>query len=211
MHKEQLTNRNLTFALVAAALLLSGCEATSNWLKGRKTAEATDIVGIDGEQASPYLVELEQLASGDVATQAEIFADAESVATLTPGTSTRLRYALVLASPGHAGTDPAAAQRILRDLLTQPELMTATEAALARIFLNNIETQIGLSAEARRLRAENTRAATTEEAAVAQRMARIEAENRQLREQLSDAESKLEAITSIERSMREQAEAPDPR
>jgi hypothetical protein len=211
MHRQQPTSRTLTFALVAAALILSGCEATSNWLKGRKTAEASDIVGIDGERASPYLVELEQLSSGDLATQAEIVADAESAATLTPGTSTRLRYALVMASPGHAGTDPAAAQGILRDLLTQPELMTATEVALARIFLNNIETQIVLNTEARRLRAENTRAATTEEAAVAQRMARIEAENRQLREQLSDAESKLEAITSIERSMREQADAPDPR
>ena len=201
----------MTIALVAAALIVSGCETTGDWLKGRRTAEATDVVGLDGEAANPYLVELEQLATGDLATQAEIVADAESAATLTPGTSTRLRYALILASPGHSGTDPVAAQGILRDLLTQPELMTATEMALANIFLNNIETQIVLDTEARRLRAENTRAETTEDAAIAQRMARIEAENRQLREMLSDAESKLEAITSIERSMREQADNADPR
>jgi len=121
MHDRQSTLRTLTFALVAAGLCLSGCEATGNWLKGRRTAEAEDVVGLDGEAANPYLVELEQLATGDVPTQAEILADAESAATLTPGTSTRLRYALVLASPGHAGTDPTAAQGILRELLTRPE------------------------------------------------------------------------------------------
>jgi hypothetical protein len=35
-------------------------------------------------------------------------------------------------------------------------------------------------------------------------MADIEAENRRLRESLTEAEAKLEAITSIERSIREQ-------
>jgi hypothetical protein len=201
----------MTMAFVVTSLLLSGCEATSNWLKGRRTAEATDPVNPDGGETSPYLVELDQLANGDLATQAEILADAESVATLTPSMSTRLRYALVLATPGHAGADPVAAQGILRELLTQPELLTGTEAALARIFLNNVESQIVLGAEARRLRAENTRAATTEDAAIAQRMSRIESENRELRAMLADAEAKLEAITSIERSIREQADSPDPR
>jgi hypothetical protein len=68
-----------------------------------------------------------------------------------------------------------------------------------------------LGAEARRLRAENTRAATTEEAAISQRIARVEAENRQLRQALEEAESKLDAVTSIERSIRAQSEENDPR
>ena len=204
------TKRHLAVAVLIAAVGVSGCESTSNWLKGRRTAEPTDEVVIGSSDSNAYLSELQSLASGDPATQAEIFADAESAATLTPGTSTQLRYALVLAMPGHSGTDPAAAQSIFRDLLARPEMLTSTETALATIFLNDVEARIVLDSETRRLRAENTRAATTEEAAIAQRISRVEAENRQLRQSLADAEAKLEAITSIERSIREQSGENDP-
>jgi hypothetical protein len=191
--------------VLIAAVALSGCESTSNWLKGRKTAEATDPVLTGGPEANTYLTELQQLVGGDPATQAEIYADAESAATLTPGPSTRLRYALVLASPGHSGSNPGEAQTMLRDLLSQTEMLTESESALATIFLNIAESSVVLGTEARRLRAENTRASTTEEAAIAQRIAQVEAENRRLRQSLADAESKLEAITSIEQSIREQS------
>lgn len=210
MHNGTGNTKRIIVATLVAAVFLSGCESTTNWLKGRRTADPSEDVLLTSEDANNYLSELQQLAAGDPATQAEIYADAESTATLTPSTSTRLRYALVMATPGHAGTNASEAQGVLRELLSRPEMMTASETALATIFLNNIETQIVLDAEARRLRAANSRAASTEEAAVAQRMARIEAENRQLREALTDAESKLEAITSIERSIREQSGENDP-
>ncbi len=71
-----------------------------------------------------------------------------------------------------------------------------------------------LDAETERLRAENTRAATTEEAAVEAAMARgladLEAENRRLRQSLADAESKLDALSAIERSLREQSSNGEP-
>lgn len=210
MLKDTSTTRALTMATIIAATLLSGCESTSNWLKGRRTAEPTDAVILGAPEANTYLAEMQQLAAGDPATQAEIFADARSTATLTPGTSTQLRYALVLAAPGHSESDPVAAQSIFRELLARPEMLTSAEAALATIFLKDVEARIVLDAEARRLRAENTRAATTEEAAIAQRIARVEAENRQLRQSLADAEAKLEAITSIEQSIRQQSGNNDP-
>ena len=47
-------------------------------------------------------------------------------------------------------------------------------------------------------------AARTEEAAINQHLASVEAENRRLRRELDDAEDKLEAITLIERSIRAQ-------
>jgi len=197
--------------MLAGVLLLSGCEMTSNWLKGRQTAEADDTVILGAPEANTYLTELYSLTGGDPATQAEIFADAQAAAQLTPGTSSRLRYALVLATPGHAETDSVQAQGMLRELLAQTELMTNSEIALATIFLNTVESRIVVDNEARRLRSESTRAATSEEAAIARRIATIEAENRQLRESLADAESKLEAITSIERSIREQADDTEPR
>jgi hypothetical protein len=150
------------------------------------------------------LQELRDLAAGDPATQAEIFADAQSGAQLTPGTQTNLRYALVLATPGHPETDLQEAQSMLREILTQSELMTQSEVALATIHLASVERMIMLDSEARRLRASSSRAAQTREQAAAQRLASVEAENRRLQRELEDALEKLEAIQSIERSIREQ-------
>lgn len=204
------TIRLFTASSLLVIALTAGCQTTTDWLKGRRTATAEDPIILGAPEANTYLTELYELASGDPATQAEIFADAESAATLTPGTSTQLRYALVLATPGHSESDGVTAQGILRELLSQQELMTQAEVSLATIYLKDVETRIVLDAEARRLRAANTSAATTETAAINQRIARVEAENRQLRQALADAESKLEAITSIERSIREQSENIEP-
>ena len=183
---------------------LAGCTQTTDWLKGRRTAKADDPVILGAPEADVYLTELYDLAAGDPATQAEIFADADAGATLTPGPNTSLRLALVLATPGHAESNPEEAERLLREVLTQTELLTPVEISLATIHLNNVERLIVANAEARRLRASTSRAARTEEQAISQRLASVEAENRQLRRNLEEAEAKLEAITSIERSIREQ-------
>ena len=211
MHKGSPTSRiSVTVVTMLALAMTAGCETTSNWLKGRKTADADDIV-LDAPDVSKYINELYELTSGDPATQAEIFADAESTATLTPGTSTALRYALVVATPGHSESDSAQGQSLLRDVLAQKDMMNSAEIELATIYLRDVEARYVLETEARRLRGESSRAASTEEAAIAQRIARVEAENRQLRESLADAEAKLLAITSIERSIREQSENENPR
>ncbi len=193
--------------MLVAATALSGC-ATANkatdWLKGRRTANPDDPVIIGAPDADVYLRELQSLAAGDPATQAEIYADAASASQLTPGPSTNLRLALVLATPGHSETDPAQAESMLREVLAQTELLTSAEIALATIHLNSVERLIVTTAEARRLRESSNRAARTEEQAISQRLASVEAENRQLRRDLEDAEQKLEAITSIERSIRDQ-------
>ena len=189
------------------AVLLSGCSQTRSWLNsvvgdGRATA---DEQGLSGAPAGDeYLSELSDLASDDPALQAEIFADSQAAAQLTPGPATTLRYALVLATPGHPGSDPQQAQRLLRELMTQTALMTPAEVALTTIYLKTTEELILLGSEARRLRASTNRAQRTEEAAMNRRLANVEAENRRLRRELEDAEGKLEAITSIEQSIRQQ-------
>lgn len=191
---------------VAAIIMamLAGCTQTTDWLKGRRTAKAEDPVILGTPEADVYLKELYDLAAGDPATQAEIFADADARATLTPAPNTQLRLALVLATPGHAESNPEHAERMLREVLTQTELLTPEEIWLATIYLNSVERLIVANTEARRLRASSSRAARTEEQAISQRLASVEAENRRLRRDLDEAESKLEAITSIERSIREQ-------
>lgn len=192
--------------VTAIAATLVGCAQTSDWLKGRRTASADDPVIVGTPDANVYLEELQDLAAGDPATQAEIFADANAAASLTPGPSSTLRLALVLATPGHSESNAERAQSLLREVLTRTQLLTPAEVSLATIHLNNVERLIVASAEARRLRASSSRAAATEERAISQRLVNVEAENRQLRRDLADAESKLEAITSIERSIREQEE-----
>lgn len=199
--------------MIAVLCVTSACESTSSWLKGF-TSKQDEVIILGAPGAGSYLSDMYELAGSDRATQAEIFADAEAAATLAPGTMTNLRFALVLATPGHPGTNAVKAQSMLRELLSQPDLMTPGEIALATIHLQEVEQRLMLDAETQRLRAENTSAATTEEAAVdaaiARRMANLETENRRLRQSLTDAESKLDALSAIERSLREQSSNDDP-
>jgi len=192
--------------MALAVILLSGCSQTKSFLSGMgKSDTPPGDVGILGAPAADqYLAELYDLAAGDPATQAEIFADARAGSQLTPGPQTNLRYALVLATPGHAEADPEQAQSMLREILTQTEIMTQAEIALATIHLKSVEQLIVTNSEARRLRASSSRATQTQEAATNQRLATVEADNRRLRRELAEAEEKLEAITSIERSIRAQ-------
>ena len=191
--------------LVIAAVLVPGCGTTGDWIKDRignsDADQQTEILGAPTLQV--YVDELSQIASGDPAAQAEIFADAEAAAKLTPGPSTNLRLGLVLAIPGHPETDPERAVNLLRDVLSETELLTNAEIALANILLNSAERQVVANAETRRLRASSSRARQTEEQALAERLVRVESENRQLRRDLEDAQQKLDALTSIERSIRE--------
>lgn len=194
-------------ALFIAVALLSGCAQTKSWLDkvtpgAAQSSSGTVILG--APSADDYLQTLDLLATGDPATQAEIYADAESRSTLTPDPSTNLRFALVLATPGHSESDPEQAQSMLRELLTQTALMTSYEIALAEIHLNAVEDRIVLGSEARRLRQASSRQAQTEEQALRQRLAAVEAENRTLRRGLDEAQEKLAAITNIERSIRNQ-------
>jgi hypothetical protein len=207
MRRDRLTKGARLIAVAALVVaLFAGCSQTKNFLTGKGSPPSvTGDVGILGApEAEQYLAELYDLAAGDPATQAEIFADAQSGARLTPGPQTNLRYALVLATPGHAEFDPEQAQSMLREILTQSELMTQAEIALATINLKSVEQLAIANSEARRLRASTSRAAQTQEDATKQRLATVEADNRRLRRELEEAEEKLDAITSIERSIREQ-------
>jgi hypothetical protein len=205
MHKQRLTHGTMkivVMTLIVAAV--AGCAQTKSWMSGSRQAATDDQIILGAPDADEYIFELYQLASGDPATRAEIFADSKSAFTLTPGPSTNLRYALVLATPGHAESNPQQAASLLRELLSRTELLTQTEISLATIHLQIAQELIVLSSETRQLRASTSRATQTEEAASSQRLATVEAENRRLRRELEEAEDKLDAITSIERSIRDQ-------
>ncbi len=178
--------------MLVAMALLSGCAQTKGWLDSIGLGDRSAGSAIRAPSADEYLETLQQLASGDPATQSEISAAAESRSTLTPHPSTNLRFALVLATPGHAGSDSQRALSMLRELREQTELLTPAEIALADIQLKEVDERVRLTVASR-----------ASEQATKRRIAAAEVENRRLRSELADAEGKLEAITSIERSIRE--------
>ncbi len=191
---------------LVAAFVLSGCGTTArlgDWLRGGDS-DAEEAIIIGAPDAESYLAELYELTMGDARRQAAIYEDASSAARLTPGPSSNLRLALVLATPGHANADPGRAVTLLQQVLEQEPLLTSAELSLASIYLAGAERLSMATGEAARLRDASARAARSEQQESARRMAAIEAENQRLREELAEAEQKLEAITSIERSIREQ-------
>ncbi|MEX2258710.1 MAG: hypothetical protein WD672_08370 [Woeseia sp.] len=193
---------------VAGALLamaLGGCAQVEDWLRNTGH-EPDEYVEAGVPDADRYLVAMQKLASGDPAAQAEVYADANAAATLTPGPSTRLQLALVLGIPGHPESNPGVAQDMLRELLAESALLTPTEQSLAMIHLHGIEEQVKLARVAEQLQGDNHRAVSSEQAAITQRLAVVEAENRQLQQALDEANQKLEAITTIERSIRERTD-----
>jgi len=198
--------KNVLLALATAALL-SGCGTMStfgDWLRGDDEPATNDAAIIGAPDAESYLTELYELASGDARQQAAIYEDARSAAELTPGPSSSLRLALVLATPGHANSNPARAVTLLQGVLDQEPLLTSGELSLATVYLLNAERLSAASGEVARLVDASEQAVRHEEETANQRIAAVEAENRRLREQLAEAEEKLEAITSIERTIREQ-------
>jgi hypothetical protein len=164
----------------------------------------------DGEAARDYLAGLAELQGGTPAVQAETLAAARRDAEATPTTLHRLRYALLLACPGHAGSDPVAARRQLSDLLARPELLLPSERSLAAVLLADVDERLVLSAESRRVQQESARKDKERGSAAAQRLQAEEAENARLRRALEDAQKKLEAVTAVEQSITGRASPPKP-
>lgn len=190
----------------AMAVLLSGCgttEKVTGWLRGDDKSAGGDAAIIGAPDVETYVNELYELSTGDARKQSNIYADASDAARLTPGPSSTLRLGLVLATPGHPRSDPATAAQLLRQVLAQEPLLTTAELALATIYLENAELLAATTSEAARLRDASARVARASETEASRRIAAVEAENQRLRKELADAEQKLEAITTIERSIRE--------
>ncbi len=205
MLRDRTTTRVVIVAF-ATGILLSGCgttEKVTGWLRGNDKSPDDDAVIIGAPDVEAYVNELYELATGDARKQANIYEDASDTARLTPGPSSTLRLGLVLATPGHPRTDPATAAQLLRQVLDQEPLLTTAELALATIYLEHAELLAATTSEATRLRTASARAARASETEASRRIAAMEAENQRLREALADAEQKLEAITTIERSIRE--------
>jgi hypothetical protein len=194
------------------SLRLAACALTAGWLSAcgangpfahPKTAVLVepDHSAQDVSPIAPLLDMMWRLAQGDPARQAEIFQSAKDAADLSPTTSNKLRYALALATPGHSGSDPVAAQRQLAELLARPETLLPIERSLALVELKEVDQRLILQAENKRMRDDAPPDEHDKLQAVSRRLAAETDENAKLRKALDEAQAKLEAITHIERSI----------
>jgi hypothetical protein len=147
-----------------------------------------------------YLDVCLRLARGTPAEQAEILAGASNDYSAAPTPSRVLRYAMVLSTPGHAGHDPVVAQRLLREVLANPETLLPAERALAFLQLQQVERQQALQADVRRLQSGAERTANDRIAQLTRRLTTESEEVARLKKLLAEAQAKLDAIANIERS-----------
>jgi hypothetical protein len=205
------------FAAPLIAILLAGC-TTGPGLFGGAAApdsaiEATgnDEVSQESDNLALYLETLRSLVEGDAVAQADAFRNAEEAVEASPTTTNRLNLALALATPGHPSTDEAQAQRMLNELLAAGDSLLPEERILAVVHLKEVEQRLILDAEAQRLQRAAAAAAAARNDQSAQRLQAALEENRLLRVELEEAREKLDAITNIERSIRERDNGSNPR
>jgi hypothetical protein len=146
---------------------------------------------------------LQTLVQGTPSVQAEIVATAQRDYETAPTPSRQLRFALILATPGHPGTDLPRAQRLLRELMANPEMLMSSERSLAFLELQQIDDHLTLEGENRRLQSDAVRADRERLANVNHRLQLETDENGRLRKELEEARAKLDAIANIERSLNE--------
>ena len=196
--------------LLVLAVAIAGCAlggrgagpAGGENASGTAASAGTEALGV-------YLDALRDLLEGDTVVQADAFRSIAAAADSAPTTTNRLRLALALATPTHAGSNPAEAQRLLNELLASGSALLPDERTLALIHLKDVEQRLILDAEAERLQRAATAAAAQRNDRSAQQLQAALEENRQLRAALDEANAKLDAITNIERSIRERENGPD--
>lgn len=199
--------------LLIATAALAACTSLSGGRQSESVAapSAQPAVGA-ADSLAVYLDALRDLLEGDAVVQADVFRGVVAAADAAPTTTNRLRLALALATPGHRGSDPATAQRLLGELLAAGDSLLPEERILALIHLKDVEQRLILDAEAERLqRAVAAAAVPPRDDRSAQQLATALQQNRELRLALDEANAKLEAITNIERSIRERDNGPDTR
>jgi len=193
----------VTLLLTAA---LTGCAfggATDGRQAAAPNATAATPTARGAEGLAVYLDPLLDLLEGDAVVQADVFRNLAATADASPTTTNRLRLALALATPAHPASNAAEAQKLLGELLASGDALLPDERTLALIHLKDVEQRLILDAEAERLQRAAAAATAQRNGRSAQQLQAALEENRQLRQALDEARAKLDAITNIERSIRE--------
>jgi hypothetical protein len=195
-------HKSILLAGFACLAAITGCGGALPLKRPRdsQTLPSIDRNSTEATVIAAYLETCLKVARGTPAEQAEVLATTSNDYSAAPTPSRVLRYAMVLSTPGHAGTDPVVAQRLLREVLASPETLLPVERALAFLQLQQVERQQSLQADVRRLQSGAERNANDRIAQLTRRLTTESDENTRLKKALADAQAKLDAIANIEGS-----------
>ncbi len=198
----------------ALAVALAGCSGLGA-LGGERARAAEPVAAPDREQLQSqamafYIELLHRFAKAGPAEQAELFANIRRDYDSAPTPSSQLHFALAVATPNHPSTDPVLAQKLLRQLLSAPQMLSPVEYATAYLELQKVDRQLALVAENARLQSEIERGERERAAALGRRLQAETEDNARLRKALEDAQAKLAAIANIERETTARRPAPSP-
>lgn len=198
--------RPSALTLAALGLALCGC-AGIDALRPTPPPQRSDNPTEDRDTVAAVVMastfqNMQHLVQAAPAEQAEIVAAARAAYEHSPQGSAKLRYALLLSTPGHPARDPVMAQKLLRELAAQPEVLLPLERAVALVALAQLNGELALRADNERLQRSEELHTDHDHGAAAQRHLQAELdENARLRKQLEDAQAKLDAIANIERNL----------
>jgi len=198
-----------------ACLLAAGCQLAPRPAPAPPPASEADTPSNDRDLAAAVVMadtfqNMQRLTQAAPAEQAEIVSAARQAYQRTPRGETQLRYALLLATPGHPARDAVLAQKLLRELAAQPEALVPIERAVVMVELAQLDHELDLAAvnqqlQEAALRTDHQRSATDQ-----RRLEVVEDENARLRKELTADQAKLDAIATIERNLTERKSAEPP-
>jgi hypothetical protein len=184
-----------------AGVLLGGCASTNHDIPAPERPPTIDRAVTQATLLASYLEVLQRVVQGAPAEQAEILSGARHDFETAPTPSHELKYAMVLATPGHPGTDTVKAQKLLRELIATQETLLPAERAMAFLTLKNVDETLALTAENQRLQAAADHTDHDRVAALNRRLQAELDEDARLHKELDDAHAKLDAIANIERAL----------
>lgn len=192
----------LESALVGLLLLLLSACGTLGGNTARDPLVDRTVSSVERSANPPALTQhleaIQKLLAADPAGQVEFLDNARRDAESSRLATARLRQALLLATPGHAGFDSVAATVILRDVLAVPATLPPAERTLALVELQRLEQTKDQTAENQRLRQQLERLERDQLASLNRRLQAETEENLRLRKALDEARAKLDAISKIE-------------
>lgn len=206
-----MNNGRQFFVSCVLMLSLGACSAGGSLFSSGATAPpepaAQQDNSLSSDALSVYLQLMDDLLEGDTVIQAEAFQRVTADESAQPNTTNRLRLAIALAIPGHAGSNGEHAQLELRELLAAGELLLPEERILASMLLSQIEQRILLDVEAEQTQATAIQTMEDQAQRLEQRAQVLQDENQSLRRQLDEAQNIINEITNIEQSIRERESA----
>jgi len=197
--------------LNAASIAIMSALAACGGIVPTKAPRATPAAIPDNSGISAYLDMLNRLANGSAAQQADVFYEVERDYTGSPTTANSLRYGSALVTAGHPAANLVEGKKILERLLANPERLTPAEKNLASFLVKDADVRLQLQAEVRRLAAtvdERSRGQANLGTRLQSQVQSQADEIVRLRKQLDEAQQKLDAIKSIEKSIIERNTLP---